>query len=101
LIAQEAVHNALKHGQPRHIRVSLHAKDGLVLRVQCDGTGMAARPAASTGMGLRIMRSRAAIIGAKLTIEPAEPSGVVVTCVLARKNNEPEQNNEASPGSDR
>jgi PAS domain S-box-containing protein len=29
LIAQEAVHNALKHGKPRNIRVSLHANDQL------------------------------------------------------------------------
>jgi nitrate/nitrite-specific signal transduction histidine kinase len=33
-------------------------------------------------MGLRIMRNRAAIIGAQLTIEPAEPNGTVVTCRL-------------------
>jgi nitrate/nitrite-specific signal transduction histidine kinase len=42
-------------------------------------------------MGLRIMRSRAAIIGAKLTIEPAKPTGTVVTCVLARRDHEREK----------
>jgi PAS domain S-box-containing protein len=101
LIDQEAVHNALKHGRPRNIRISLRSNHVLVLRVQDDGTGMPARPGASGGLGLRIMRNRAAIIGATLTIEPAEPTGTVVTCVLARKSHELEQGETASPSADR
>jgi signal transduction histidine kinase len=85
LLAQEAVHNALKHGKPRNIRVSLHANDQLVLRVACDGMGMPARAGTSGGLGLRIMRNRAAIVGGDLTIEPAEPRGTLVTCRLVRK----------------
>jgi PAS domain S-box-containing protein len=84
LIAQEAVHNALKHAKPRNIKIGLRSNPGLVLRVQCDGIGMPARPETNTGLGLRIMRNRAAIIGAHLTIEPAEPSGTVVTCRLLK-----------------
>jgi two-component system CheB/CheR fusion protein len=99
LIAQEAVHNALKHGRPRSIRISLRSDGILTLRVQCDGTGMPAELAAGSGLGLRIMRNRAAIIGATLTIGPAVPTGTVVTCVLARTNDEPQQ--DASPGPDR
>jgi two-component system CheB/CheR fusion protein len=98
LIAQEAVHNALKHGQPRNIRVSLESDHLLVLRVQCDGLGMPGQPAQYQGLGLRIMRNRAGIIGATLTIEPAEPTGTLVTCMLPRKNNEPEEDEKASPG---
>jgi two-component system CheB/CheR fusion protein len=101
LIAQEAVHNALKHGQPRSIRISLESTHFLVLRVQCDGIGMPTRPEANGGLGLRIMRNRAAIIGATLTIEPAKPRGTVVTCVLKRTNHEPEQAQTASPRRDR
>jgi PAS domain S-box-containing protein len=85
LIAQEAVNNAVKHGKPRNIRISLHANPQLVLRVQCDGIGMPTRPMANRGLGLRTMRNRAAIIGARLTIEPAEPSGTMVTCRLLSK----------------
>jgi PAS domain S-box-containing protein len=85
LIAQEAVHNAVKHGKPRNICVSLHANHQLVLRVACDGIGMPAKAETNGGLGLRIMRNRAAIVGADLTIEPAEPGGTVVTCKLARK----------------
>jgi PAS domain S-box-containing protein len=101
LIAQEAVHNALKHGQPRAIRISLEADHELVLRVQCDGIGMPAEPPANKGLGLRIMRNRAAIIGAALTIEPAKPTGTIVTCALARRTHEPEKRSEARPGPDR
>jgi PAS domain S-box-containing protein len=85
LIAQEAVHNAAKHGKPRNIRISLHANHQLVLRVACDGIGMPPRAEASGGLGLRIMRDRAAIIGAHLTIEPVEPTGTMVTCRLVSK----------------
>jgi PAS domain S-box-containing protein len=85
LIAQEAVNNAVKHGRPRNIRISLHAHPQLVLRVQSDGIAMPSRPEAKGGQGLRIMRNRAAIIGAYLTIEPTEPRGTQVTCRLLSK----------------
>jgi PAS domain S-box-containing protein len=90
-IAQEAVSNALKHGKPRNIWIALQSNPALVLRVKCDGIGMLARPLATEGLGLRIMRNRAAIIGARLTIEPAEPTGTVVTCELVKKNHVSEQ----------
>src|SRR5262249_44861842 len=91
LIAQEAVHNAVKHAQARKVRIRLTADDGLRLSVQDDGTGMPARPAEPQGLGLRVMRNRAQIIGGALTIEPGEPTGTVVTCVLGRKSNAPEK----------
>jgi PAS domain S-box-containing protein len=97
-IAQEAVHNAVKHAQAQKVLISLAADGGLVLSVQDDGIGMPAEPAEKPGLGLRIMRNRAAIIGATLTFEPAEPTGTVVTCVLARKNDAPNQDKEAEPG---
>jgi PAS domain S-box-containing protein len=87
LIAQEAFHNALKHGRPRNVRISLLSNHALTLRVECDGIGMPGGPSPPEGLGLRIMRNRAAIIGADLTIEPAKLSGTVVTCSLSRKNN--------------
>jgi two-component system CheB/CheR fusion protein len=91
LIAQEAVHNALKHAQPRNIGISLESNQQLVLRVQDDGLGMPAQPPANKGLGLRIMRNRAEIIGATLTVGPAEPAGTVVTCALTRRTHEPEK----------
>src|ERR1019366_8176905 len=70
LIAQEAVHNAVKHAQPKNIRISLKSGDLLVLNVQDDGIGIPIQPTENYGgLGLRIMRNRAAIIGARLTIQ--------------------------------
>ena len=87
LIAQEAVHNSLKHAQPTNVCISLKASNLLVLSVRDDGMGMPARPnEGHGGLGLRIMRNRAAIIGATLTIQPVEPTGTLLTCALNRKN---------------
>ncbi len=73
-----------------------------MLKIEDDGIGMPARPADNhSGLGLRIMRNRAAIIGATLTISPAEPTGTLITCALSRKNHEAEQDQEASPHLDR
>jgi len=90
LIAQEAVHNAVKHAGCNNIRIAVESNRLLVLRVQDDGIGIRGQPVESHGgLGLRIMRNRAAIIRATLTIESAKPAGTLVTCALARKNHEP------------
>lgn len=89
LIAQEAVHNAVKHARPRNIRISLEQNDLLLLSVQDDGAGIPVEPTGNRGgLGLRIMQNRAAIIGAKLTIQPAYPTGTLVMCVLVEKKHE-------------
>jgi PAS domain S-box-containing protein len=98
LIAQEAVHNAVKHARAHMVRITLKGDGALVLIIQDDGIGTPIRPETERGMGLRIMHNRAAIIGATLTIKPAEPTGTVVTCVLTRKKNAPEQGKKANPG---
>jgi len=102
LIVQEAVHNAVKHAQPRNIRISLKSNHLLLLSVQDDGIGMPAQPTESHGgLGLRIMRNRAAIIGAKLTIQPAQPTGTLITCALVRKSHETKPGQETSQDPDR
>ncbi|MFO0879502.1 MAG: PAS domain S-box protein [Gemmataceae bacterium] len=88
LIAQEAVHNAVKHARPRSIRISLESDGGLVLRVRDDGRGIGTEPSAPTGLGLRIMHNRAAIIRARLQVEPHPAGGTLVTCILEREAHE-------------
>jgi signal transduction histidine kinase len=101
LIAQEAVHNAVKHAQPKNIRIFLESNGLLVLRVEDDGIGMPAQPTEYQGVGLRIMQNRAAIIGAELSIQQAEPTGTLVTCTLVRKNHESKPDQETSQNLDR
>jgi PAS domain S-box-containing protein len=82
-MTQEALTNALKHGRARHIAIRLEQRDGrTTLEVEDDGVGIAAAGGEATGSGLRIMRYRAALIGAKLTVGPASPHGTCVTCTL-------------------
>ncbi len=101
LIAQEAVHNAMKHARPREIRISLRSDHRLVLQVQDDGTGLSARTAEGQGLGLRIMQNRAAVIGATLIFEGAQPRGTLVTYTLARRDDATKQDRTARPCPDR
>jgi PAS domain S-box-containing protein len=82
-VAQEAVTNALRHGRPSHITISLEGDArSLMLRVHDDGIGFPEEPVNSKGMGLKIMRYRAGLVNARLTVERAEPTGTLVTCTL-------------------
>jgi PAS domain S-box-containing protein len=89
-IAQEAVNNGLRHGQARNIHIALRAKaDSLSLTIRDDGIGLLGRPSHGKGLGIRIMRNRAAVIGGALTIAPAEGGGTLVTCLLANGRRSP------------
>jgi PAS domain S-box-containing protein len=86
-IAQEAVSNALRHGRPRHIRLTLlTGPNGLRLRIEDDGMGMQRGPDQGDGLGIRIMQFRAGVIGGVLQISPSPAGGTVVSCTLPRSN---------------
>ncbi len=82
-IAQEAVRNAVSHGKAKNIVVSLAMGDeGLELRVEDDGLGIANTVRSNRGMGLTIMPRRAASIGASFEIRPRHEGGTVVRSFL-------------------
>jgi len=82
-IAQEAVSNAVKHSGCKHITISLDVTPTeLLLTVMDDGRGLPRHQQPGKGMGLAIMKYRAGMINATLTIEPGSRSGTVVTCRL-------------------
>jgi PAS domain S-box-containing protein len=82
-IAQEAVHNALKHGHPRSILIGLTAENGRgTLLVKDDGSGIAEVREHSLGMGLHIMKYRAGMIGGALDVCPDEIRGTTVICTF-------------------
>jgi PAS domain S-box-containing protein len=87
-IAQEALSNALRHANARHIHITLGPESaGLRLQVEDDGIGMANRRLQEhDGMGLHIMRYRAEQIGAMLQIGPAQQGGTLVACTLPNSN---------------
>jgi PAS domain S-box-containing protein len=81
-IAQEAAGNAINHGGSRRvtIRLSQAGKGQIVLSIRDNGKGMPDGAPAATGMGLRIMRYRAATCGGKLEILKSPRGGVTVNC---------------------
>jgi PAS domain S-box-containing protein len=84
-IAQEAVHNAVKHGQANEVTIRLAQTNGAVqLRVSDDGNGLPQSKEQSEGMGLRVMKHRTSVIGADLEVESKPGKGVTVTCTLRR-----------------
>ena len=88
-IAQEAVRNAVRHGGAKHIEVHLRARNQmLTLVVQDDGSGLPPAAARGTGLGLRIMAHRAAMIGASFAIERLSPGGTRVQCTLSQHSYE-------------
>jgi PAS domain S-box-containing protein len=85
-IAQEAIHNAVRHGRPSKVEVRLVSDDhGLVLSVQDDGTGIEQVDKRVGRLGLQIMRYRADIIGGELTVRPAANGGSLVQCVIPKR----------------
>lgn len=89
-IAQEAVTNAIKHGRARRITISLRQSiDQVILQVEDDGHGMNGQTPSSTGQGLQIMRYRAGVIDATLSIQQLDGNGVRVICTVPRRRNDP------------
>jgi signal transduction histidine kinase len=87
-IAQEAVTNAVKHAHARAINITVTITASLLrLRVDDDGIGIQSRHGRS-GVGQRIMRHRASVIGGTLSIE-SDTTGTAVTLVVESRSSAP------------
>ncbi len=80
-IAQEASSNAIRHGNPKNITISLRrlADKECELKIEDDGKGFS-KGKAGDGIGLQVMEYRASLIGGTLEIESKPGRGVCVTC---------------------
>jgi two-component system sensor histidine kinase UhpB len=75
-VAQEALTNAMRHAGADRVLLTLAAEDTRIrLVVQDDGVGLNGAPA---GSGLRGMRERAMLIGARLSVRDRPGGGVEV-----------------------
>ena len=84
-IAQEAINNAVRHAQPKHIEIGLDGSDEKVtLTIRDDGVGLPPAPRKRDGMGLQSMNYRARAIGATLDVRRGQAGGTIVTCVLPK-----------------
>lgn len=101
-IIQESITNAVRHGQPTRIEVTLQRRPaGLVLEVRDDGQGNAARDDAGPagkpgGFGRLGMEERVLALGGSLHILPATPQGTLVSVRLPLAGAEDSTAQEAS-----
>lgn len=80
-VAQEALHNALRHSGAAHVDVTVNRRGhGAVLRVTDDGGGFEPRSVHRAGrhLGLVSMRDRASGVGGTLTVESAPGKGTTI-----------------------
>jgi signal transduction histidine kinase/ligand-binding sensor domain-containing protein len=85
LIGQEAINNAVRHGQPTHVGLELHCDDNRAsLRVTDDGRGFDLDDAihADGHYGLRGMRERAAQVQGTIVIESRPGRGTRVEATV-------------------
>ncbi|MCH0562570.1 MULTISPECIES: GAF domain-containing sensor histidine kinase [unclassified Streptomyces] len=80
-VAQEALHNALRHSGAEHVDVTLDRHGcGAVLRVADDGCGFDPRAVRHAGrhLGLVSMRDRASGVGGRLSVESEPGKGTAI-----------------------
>jgi signal transduction histidine kinase len=84
-ITQEAVHNALRHGQARNIEISLTSRDHEHrLTIADDGKGFDAELLRRTAQsGLRMMEYRANMIGGALSVDSQPGLGTRIICTFS------------------
>lgn len=78
-IAQEALHNVVKHSAASRVRVHL-AREGKVLVLQIADNGKGLTKGSDPGLGLGVMEHRARVIGGQLTVATRRGRGVTITC---------------------
>ena len=89
-IAQEALHNVVKHAGARSVRLSL-AVDGRLARlaVEDDGAGFDPLRVAGGHLGLAGMRARAEKLGGRLDVRSEHGRGTRITVEIPREKAEP------------
>jgi PAS domain S-box-containing protein len=82
-IAQEALTNAARHARATQVSITLTARDRrVVLAIADDGDGI--RADGGNGMGLKLMRYRAQMMGGELAISSGVPTGTRVACRVSQ-----------------
>jgi two-component system sensor histidine kinase UhpB len=93
-VAQEALNNVVRHANARQVELTLAREDGLVcLSVTDDGDGIPptqldAGPA-GLGSGIRFMRERALLVGARVTVRAGAGGGTEVSLKVPLEGERP------------
>ncbi|QDU75798.1 Sensor protein FixL [Bremerella volcania] len=87
-IVQEAVTNAMKHGDASRIDIRLVGTDRTIsLEVIDNGRGIQTGTLSNLGTGLKIMQYRSSLIGGVIKIVPGPDGGTLVNCTVSREGN--------------
>jgi signal transduction histidine kinase len=85
-IAQEAIHNATKHGKAHNIGIRLSAnRSATSLSISDDGIGLPQNADIANGVGISIMRYRANLMDGEFVIESSKGGGTTVSCTIPTK----------------
>jgi PAS domain S-box-containing protein len=96
-IAQEAIHNAIVHGEASELQLELAIDNGcLLLMIRDNGKGFQQQHKKEAGMGLRIMQYRAHSIGGSLKIIQRPERGVEVCCQVPQHSRSLPQKGESA-----
>ncbi len=80
-IVQEAINNAIRHGKAENIDIEIRSSNKrLIVAIKDDGVGFPPVLESKKGMGLNIMKYRAGMIGASLSIRKGPKGGTIVKC---------------------
>ena len=87
-IAQEALSNAIRHSEATEVLLRFEPdEDGRArLVVKDNGKGLPRPLPASSGLGLRIMRYRAGLIGATVDFQPVPDGGTEIVCSISPRS---------------
>ncbi len=84
-VAEEALHNALRHASARHVTVTLASTDaGVVLEVSDDGSGFetAGASGSSNRLGLASMRERSRSVHGSLSVTSTVDAGTTIRLAI-------------------
>ena len=81
-LIQEALTNASKHAQSKHIRVTAHGRKHTEISVTDDGKGFDPQSARRKGLGLPGMRARVQALGGRLKISSRPGKGTALTATF-------------------
>jgi signal transduction histidine kinase len=82
-IVQEATSNAVKHGNASKVLISMESDDSkLIVKIEDNGSGFSDDWDKQKGLGVRIMKFRARLIGANMEISSSRFGGAAIILTL-------------------
>jgi signal transduction histidine kinase len=82
---QEILHNILKHAKAKNVKVKMHVNDNnITIEIIDDGKGfdMANLKSAETGIGLKSIQQRCALINASFNIDSTPGAGTSIKLII-------------------